>query len=73
MQHSNNPAEIKLIAGQLMAVDFDYISAFGGKPDERTVPTEKRDRAWAEFLNIPVRKAMLEVKEAQGNQMAREH
>jgi len=43
--------------GEAMAVDFDYISAFGGKPDERTALTEKRDKDWAEFLNLPVRKA----------------
>lgn len=43
---------------EIMAVDFDYISVFGGgKPDERTVQTEKKDRDWANFLNIPVRKA----------------
>jgi agmatine deiminase len=41
----------------LMAVDFDYISAFGGKPNERTALTEQKDRHWAEFLQIPVRKA----------------
>jgi agmatine/peptidylarginine deiminase len=31
--------------GGSMAVDFDYIGVFGGgKPDERTLLTEKRDR-----------------------------
>ena len=51
------PAFLTNDAGQLMAVDFDYIGVFGGKPDERTALTEKRDRNWAESLNIPVRKA----------------
>lgn len=51
------PAFLINDAGQLMAVDFDYIDVFGGRPDERTALTEKRDRAWAEFLNIPIRKA----------------
>ncbi len=37
---------------------FDYIGVFGGgKPDERTLLTEKRDRDWANFLNMPIRKA----------------
>jgi len=51
------PAFLINDTGQLMAVDFDYIGVFGGKPDERTALTEKRDRNWAEFLKIPVRKA----------------
>jgi agmatine deiminase len=51
------PAFLINDAGQIMAVDFDYISVFDGKPGERAALTEKRDRTWAEFLNIPVRKA----------------
>jgi agmatine deiminase len=51
------PAFLVNAVGQLMAVDFDYISVFPGKPSERVAATDKRDREWAEFLNIPVRKA----------------
>jgi agmatine deiminase len=42
--------------GEAMAVDFDYIGMFG-PPGVRTALTEKMDRDWANFLNIPVRKA----------------
>jgi agmatine deiminase len=41
---------------EIMAVDFDYISMFG-PPNKRTALTDKKDRDWANFLNIPVRKA----------------
>ena len=43
--------------GESMAVDFDYISVFNGRPDERLALTEARDRNWAAFLGMPVRKA----------------
>ncbi len=43
--------------GQLLAVDFDYISMFPGMTEETRALSEKLDRDWAALMNIPVRKA----------------
>lgn len=42
---------------QMMAVDFDFVSIFPGMTEETRALSEKKDREWAELMNLPLRKA----------------
>src|SRR5215213_4737671 len=51
------PAFLISESGQMLAVDFDFISMFPGMTEETRALVEAKDREWAEMMGLPIPKA----------------